>query len=90
MNRFKFFDRPQLLISIIGIASLSVSSILLVTMVLTGEAVYLEDGTVDYVIYNSVISNLHTFFVVIHLLMVTWFAARAITYKMRKKEADIL
>ena len=89
MNKLKFFDRPQLLIAIIGVASLALTVIIYLAMFITAQIVYNEQGIVETMIYDKTLQNLYTAFNGVHLLMVTWFIARAITFKLRQKEADL-
>ena len=89
MNKFKYFDRPQLLISIVGVSAFAISLIIYVIMFLTAQVIYSDEGVMENMIYNETLQNIYTLFLAIHLGAVTWFIARSITFKRRKKEADI-
>ncbi len=89
MNNLKVFDKTQFLILILALASFATSIIFSMVMIATGTPV-VEDGVVKEVIYNPALQALYSFFVFGHFLGLTWFLGRLITYKLRKKEADLL
>ena len=90
MNNKKFLDRPQLILAITAIGSMLLSTILFIVMVLTGTKVYDENGALTGITYNNVLQTIFIVFFLIQLTSIVWFAARAITYKMRIKEEDSL
>jgi len=89
MNNLKVFDKTQIRIMILTIASFAISIIFMIAAIATGEPV-IEDGVIKDVIYNPTLQALYSFFVFGHFLGLTWFLGRLITYKLRKKEADLL
>ena len=89
MNKMKYFDRYQLLIGIVAIASMFVSFVLFIVMVLTGTRVYDENGALTGITYNNIIQVIFTIFFLLQLIAIIWFVARTLTYKMRVKEEDI-
>ena len=89
MNKMKYFDRYQLLIGIVAIASMLVSFVLFIVMVLTGTRIYDENGALTGITYNNIIQVVFTIFFLLQLIAIIWFVARTLTYKMRVKEEDI-
>ena len=89
MNNLKVFDKTQFLILILTLSSFVTSIIFSMIMIATGTPV-VEDGMVKEVVYNPTLQSLYSFFVFGHFLGLTWFLGRLITYKLRKKEADLL
>ena len=89
MNNLKIFDKAQFLILILTLASFLISIIFLIAMLFTGTPV-IEDGVIKEVTYNPTLQSLYSFFVFGHILGLVWFIGRLITYKLRKKEADLL
>lgn len=89
MNKMKYFDRYQLLIGIVAIASMLVSFVLFIVMVLTGTRIYDENGALTGITYNNIIQVIFTIFFLLQLIAIIWFVARTLTYKMRVKEEDI-
>ena len=88
MNKMKFFDKTQLILAISAIASFIVFVIIFIVMSATAETIYTEDGLVDHLAYNGVLESLFSIFVLAHLMMLTWFIARSITFKLREKEVE--
>lgn len=88
MDKTKFFDRTQLLLAISAIASFFIFIILFIVMSTTAETIYTEEGLVDHLVYNNVLESIFSIFVFIHLMMLTWFIARSITFRLREKEAE--
>ena len=89
MNKMKYFDKYQLLIGIVAIASMLVSFVLFIVMVLTGTRIYDENGALTGITYNNIIQVIFTIFFLLQLIAIIWFVARTLTYKMRVKEEDI-
>ena len=89
MNKLKYFDKYQFIIGITTIASLIISIILFIVMVVTATPIYDENGALINLIYNNIIQTIFTIFFFLQLTAVVWFIARTITYKMRVKEEDI-
>ena len=85
----KYFDKYQLLIGIVAIASMLVSFVLFIVMVLTGTRIYDENGALTGITYNNIIQVIFTIFFLLQLIAIIWFVARTLTYKMRVKEEDI-
>ena len=90
MNKMKYFDKTQLLIVIIGLASLLMSFILFIVMLFTATPTYDENHILTDLTYNSIVLSIFAIFYLTHLVAVVWFVARSITYKMRVKEEDVL
>ena len=90
MNKPRFLDKCQLLIAIIGLASLLIAVILLIVMLFTATPTYDENHVLTDLTYNSVVQSIFAIFYLTHLTAVTWFIARSITYKLRIKEEDAL
>ena len=90
MNKMKFFDRTQLLISIIGIAAFAISIAIFVPMFLTAKITYNESGAMESIEYNLVLQSIYSIFALTNVLALVWFVIRALTYKMRVKEDDSL
>ena len=88
MKELKFFDRYQLIITIIGIAALMVGLTIFVPMFLTATIEYDEVKEMDVVVYNAVLQSLYSVFMFINFTCLVWFIVRALTFKMRKKEYD--
>ena len=89
MNNTKFFDKPQLLIAIIGILTFFASFVLFL-IISNQQIVYQNESGETYVAHNGVLYSLLYVFVFAHLLMLIWFVIRAITYRLRTKEKDVL
>ena len=89
-NEKKFFDKPQLLITIIGVFAFVISIILFIIMFLTGTVTYKDNGTIDEIIYQPTLFSIYSVFILIHFLMLLWFILRAITFKLRIREEDDL
>ena len=88
MKELKFFDRYQLIITIVGIAALMIGLTLFVPMFLTATIEYDEVKEMDVVVYNAVLQSLYSVFMFINFVCLVWFIVRALTFKMRKKEYD--
>ena len=88
MKELKFFDRYQLIITIVGIAALMIGLTLFVPMFLTATIEYDEVKEMDVVVYNAVLQSLYSVFMFINFTCLVWFIVRALTFKMRKKEYD--
>ncbi len=88
MKELKFFDRYQLIITIIGIAALMIGLTIFVPMFLTATIEYDEVKEMDVVVYNTVLQSLYSVFMFINFTCLVWFIVRALTFKMRKKEYD--
>ena len=89
MDKLKYFDRYQFIIGITAIASLIISIILFIVMVVTATPIYDENGALINLTYNNIIQTIFTIFFLLQSTAVVWFIARTITYKMRVKEEDI-
>ena len=89
MNKSKYFDKYQLLLAIVTIASMIISTVLFIVMVITGTRIYDESGALTGIIYNNILQTIFTMFFLTQLIALVWFLARTITYKMRLKEEDI-
>lgn len=90
MNELKRFDRPQLMIGIIGIACFINSIILFLVMFLTATVNYDSEGHMESLTYNPVLQSLYSIFALGNILALTWFVIRLVTFRMRKKEYDAL
>lgn len=90
MNKLRFLDRPQLIIAITAVASLFISSILYIVSLITANVTYLDNGEIDTLTYNPTLFTIRGIFSLIHFLAVVWFIIRALTYRMRMKEYDLL
>ena len=90
MNRLKYFDKYQLLITIIGLAMLLVAVVLFIVMLFTATPTYDESGHLTTIEYNFTIQTVLMIFYLLHITAVVWFLARSITYKLRIKEEDAL
>ena len=90
MKRTRLFDKTQLIIAIIGVASFITTIVLYIPMFLTAEVYYNENGIVDKIEYNFIIQSIFSIFSILNFLMLIWFVIRLITYKMRIKEEDSL
>jgi hypothetical protein len=88
VKELKFFDRYQLIITIIGIAALMIGLTIFVPMFLTATIEYDEVKEMDVVVYNTVLQSLYSVFMFINFTCLVWFIVRALTFKMRKKEYD--
>ena len=88
MKELKFFDRYQLIITIVGIAALMIGLTIFVPMFLTATIEYDEVKEMDVVVYNTVLQSLYSVFMFINFTCLVWFIVRAATFKMRKKEYD--
>ena len=88
MKELKFFDRYQLIITIVGIAALMIGLTIFVPMFLTATIEYDEVKEMDVVVYNAVLQSLYSVFMFINFICLVWFIVRALTFKMRKKEYD--
>jgi uncharacterized BrkB/YihY/UPF0761 family membrane protein len=88
MKELKFFDRYQLIITIVGIAALMIGLTIFVPMFLTATIEYDEVKEMDVVVYNAVLQSLYSVFMFINFTCLVWFIVRALTFKMRKKEYD--
>jgi uncharacterized BrkB/YihY/UPF0761 family membrane protein len=88
MKELKFFDRYQLIITIVGIAALMIGLTIFVPMFLTATIEYDEVKEMDVVVYNAVLQSLYSVFMFINFACLVWFIVRALTFKMRKKEYD--
>ena len=88
MKELKFFDRYQLIITIVGIAALMIGLTIFVPMFLTATIEYDEVKEMDVVVYNTVLQSLYSVFMFINFVCLVWFIVRAATFKMRKKEYD--
>ena len=88
MKELKFFDRYQLIITIVGIAALMIGLTIFVPMFLTATIEYDEVKGMDVVVYNAVLQSLYSVFMFINFTCLVWFIVRALTFKMRKKEYD--
>ena len=89
MKELKFFDRFQLIITIIGIAAFATGIIIFVPMFLTATLEYDAVKEMDVVVYNPVLQAIYSVFMLMHFIALIWFVMRALTYKMRKKEYDL-
>lgn len=90
MNNKRLFDRPQLIIGIIGISAFFVATILYVVMLITANVTYLDNGEIDTLTYNPTLFSIRSIFSCIYLIALVWFVIRLITFKMRNKEEDLL
>ena len=88
MKELKFFDRYQLIITIVGIAALMIGLTIFVPMFLTATIEYDEVKEMDVVVYNAVLQSLYSVFMFTNFVCLVWFIVRAATFKMRKKEYD--
>ena len=88
MKELKFFDRYQLIITIVGIAALAIGLTIFVPMFLTATIEYDAVKEMDVVVYNAVLQSLYSVFMFINFVCLVWFIVRALTFKMRKKEYD--
>lgn len=88
MKELKFFDRYQLIITIVGIAALMIGLTIFVPMFLTATIEYDAVKEMDVVVYNPVLQALYSVFMFINFTCLVWFIVRASTFKMRKKEYD--
>ena len=86
MNKMRFFDKTMKVLSIVGGSCFVLSMITLIIMLLTANFVRNENGVITEVIYQSIPQYIYSIFVFGNIFCLTWFAARAITYKLRKKE----
>ena len=89
MNKARYFDKCQLLIGIVALASMLVATVLFFVMVFTGTRIYDENGILSGITYNEVLQKVFSMFFLAQLTAIVWFIARSITYKMRVKEEDI-
>ena len=89
MNELKRFDRYQILIGIIAASCFLLSIIMFIIMVFTADVV-IEEGKIQTITYNFVLQNIYTFFTLAHILAAIWFIARLITFKLRKKEYELI
>ena len=89
MNELKLFDKTQLLISISAIASLLLSTVFFFAMSFTSQTLVDEEGK-SQIFYNPTLQGLYSFFIFAHILAIVWFVARLITFKLRKKEYDLI
>ena len=89
MNKARYFDKYQLLIGIVVLASMLVATVLFFVMVFTGTRIYDENGILSGITYNEVLQKVFSMFFLAQLTAIVWFIARSITYKMRVKEEDI-
>ena len=89
MNKTKFFDKYMFILSIVGLSSMAISIVLLIIMFLTAQVIYNDEGVVDQIVYHPVLSAIYAIFLSLQLLTLAWFIIRAITYKLRCKEANI-
>ena len=88
MKELKFFDRYQLIITIIGIGALATGFLIFIPMFLTATLEYDAVREMDVVVYNPVLQSLYSVFMFINFTCLVWFVVRALTFKMRKKEYD--
>ena len=88
MKELKFFDRYQLIITIVGIAALMIGLTIFVPMFLTATIEYDEVKEMDVVVYNPILQALYSVFMFANFVCLVWFIVRALTFKMRKKEYD--
>ena len=88
MKELKFFDRYQLIITIVGIAALMIGLTIFVPMFLTATIEYDEVKEMDVVVYNAVLQSLYSVFMFINFTCPVWFIVRALTFKLCKKEYD--
>ncbi len=89
MNKSKYFDKYQLLLAIVTIASMIISTVLFIVMVITGTRIYDESGVLTGITYNNILQTIFMMFFLTQLIALVWFLVRTITYKMRLKEEDI-
>ena len=90
MNRLKYFDRYQLIITIVGLLTAALSIIVFVTMLFTATIVYDENGVFSDLIYNNTLVTIYACLTLAQLTTLVWFGARTITFRMRRKEEDTL
>ena len=90
MHELKRFDRPQLMIGIVGIACFINSIVFFVVMFLTATVNYNEAGQMESLSYNPVLQSLYSIFALGNILALVWFLIRLLTFRMRKKEEDAL
>ena len=90
MNNNRFFDRYQFIITLIGLCTFAISTILFIVMLFTATYSFDENGAVKEVIYNAIVQIIYSIFFLLHLTSVVWFIARALTYKMRTQEEELL
>lgn len=89
MMKPKFFDKYQLIIAIIGIASFVLSIIFYFWMISTATPQYVMDADIiEGYTYALVPSSLYSIFASIHFITVVWFIVRSITFKSRLKEYE--
>ena len=87
MNELKIFDKYQLLISIIAVASFILSIVFFFAMSFTSQTLVDEEG-MKTIVYNTTLQGLYSFFTFAHILGIVWFVGRIITFPLRKKEYD--
>ena len=90
MNKLKYFDKYQLIIGIVAIASMIVATIVFIVMVVTGTPTYDESGALTGITYNNVLQTIFIMIFLIQSIAVVWFIFRTITYKLRVKEEDVI
>lgn len=90
MNKFKYFDKIQFIISIIGVASFIMFIVMYFVSLFTSQVKLNEAGDVEDIIFNPVLQNIFMAFLIINALANIWFIARSLSYKARKKEAEAL
>lgn len=90
MNKPRYFDKYQLMIAIIAVATTLISTILFIVMLFTSTITYDESGVMSGIIYNNTLQMIYSMFLLAQLTAIVWFIARTITYKMRIKEEDVL
>ena len=89
MKELKFFDRVQFIIVIVGISAFLTAMIIFVPMFLTSTVEYDSENVVKTIVYNPYLQVPYSVFMLTHFGAIVWFAIRAITFKMRKKEYDL-
>ena len=82
----RFFDKYMKIIVITGISCFVLSLVFLVLTTATAQITYDESGLVDEITYNYNFQIIYTIFSFTNIACLVWFAVRAITFKMRKKE----
>lgn len=90
MKQNKLFDRPQLLISIIGLSSFVTGIILFVIMTFTAQVSYSESGAIETLTYHPTLMAIYSCLNLISFSALVWFVIRLITYRLRNKEQETL
>ena len=81
-----FFDKYQKIITVVGIASFSLSLIFMIWNSASAIPIYDEEGIFTGYEYATIPQTLYSIFVFLNILCGAWFLARLVTFKMRLKE----